>query len=63
MSAKDLTDETKLRKSISLFDINNLTEDNYIKPENWDFLKSELQVNLLEEEYKKFEEKFLSKKI
>lgn len=62
MTANDLTDETKLRKSISNFDINNLTEENYIKPENWDFIENEEQEKLLEENYKKFEEKFLSKK-
>jgi hypothetical protein len=64
MTANDLTDESSLRKkSISIFDINKLAEENYIKSEIWDFMQNETQANLLNEEYKKFEKIFLSKKI
>ena len=60
MTANDLTDESKLRKSISFSDIESIKEDNYIKAEDWDYLQNEAQGNLLEENFKKFEEKFFS---
>jgi hypothetical protein len=63
MTANDLTDESSLRKkSISVFDINKLAEENYIKAENWEFMQNETQAILLNDEYKKFDEIFLSKK-
>jgi len=58
MTVSDLTDESKLRKSISVVKEEN--ENNYIEINDWGFNEPQT-INRLEEDFKAFEKKFFSK--
>jgi len=57
MTISDLTDDSKLRQSISL--LNQNTEQNYIKITDWN-LENEENLKSLVDGFKEFEEKFFS---
>lgn len=58
MTVSDLTDDSKLRKSISLWD--EADKKDYIEVADWDFEKEENK-DRFENKFKEFEKKFFSK--
>jgi hypothetical protein len=57
MTVSDLTDESKLRKSICI--VEELNKNNYIEIKDWDFNNPE-NINNLDDNFKEFEKKFFS---